>query len=359
MKHHSFTNRFGFTLVELLVVIVIIGMLIGLLLPAVNMARATARKMQCSNHMHQIGLALANYEAANEGFPIAHTNVAGSKTARSVFMELLPYLEADNIMQLWNEEAALSDASNAAFILAAPPCTTCPSTPNSNMRSVNYSSKNASFGPTRPTDYCIIHKSIRANDGKSYTPPLQGGSGPGSVDPTGVISRDNITDGVSNTIVFHEHAGLPKTYWRNQEIGSVTETAFCWAGWNSAPAGPGTFWCFVKDNSSSTGWSQPTATGSNSDYSDVSRLGSRGGQLVNVTNAVGPAPYAFHAAGANALFFDGSVRFTAERIVPGVYQYLSIGNDGKAVIGATHYNAKEWDKSLLIDNSYYPDGSTP
>ncbi|EMI15721.1 secreted protein containing DUF1559, partial [Rhodopirellula maiorica SM1] len=86
----------GFTLVELLVVIAIIGVLVGLLLPAVQAAREAARRMQCSNNMKQLGLAIQNYHSAYSQFPAGAVDFHGfSRNSRTVSAAifLMPFME--------------------------------------------------------------------------------------------------------------------------------------------------------------------------------------------------------------------------------------------------------------------------
>src|SRR5690554_7116847 len=87
-------RRAGFTLVELLVVIAIIGVLVGLLLPAVQAAREAARRMQCSNRLKQMSLALHNYHSSFNTFPSGGVLPDGQNVARyypGVTVAILPY----------------------------------------------------------------------------------------------------------------------------------------------------------------------------------------------------------------------------------------------------------------------------
>ncbi len=126
--------RPAFTLIELLVVIAIISVLIALLLPAVQAAREAARRMQCTNNLKQLGLALHNYESSVGAFPMAGTVRAlpGGGFAYggwSVHARVLPYIEQSAMYGAINFSVSYSDTSNHTIVRQFVSAFICPSEP--------------------------------------------------------------------------------------------------------------------------------------------------------------------------------------------------------------------------------------
>ncbi len=124
----------GFTLVELLVVIAIIGVLVALLLPAVQAARESARRTQCINHLKQIGLALHNYHDSHKSLPFATAYPKTSGTSSTPLevngtwaSAILPYLERQNHYNLFDFSQQLFSPANELAVTTVVPGYICPS----------------------------------------------------------------------------------------------------------------------------------------------------------------------------------------------------------------------------------------
>src|SRR6185437_7198363 len=107
----------GFTLIELLVVIAIIAVLIALLLPAVQSAREAARRMQCTNNLKQLGLALHNYEGSHGVFPPGRTSWPN---VWSSLAQLLPEMEGNNQFNALNFNFPSIDLTSSGGLTNAP-----------------------------------------------------------------------------------------------------------------------------------------------------------------------------------------------------------------------------------------------
>src|SRR5260221_223250 len=139
-------NRQGFTLIEMLVVIAIIGVLVAMLLPAIQKAREAAARAKCTSNMKQIGLALHNYHDQNKCFPssgevIASDGISTAFNTHSMFTWILPFMEHGDVYQQIDINRFYNDPVNKpAFQNVIPEfmCPTNPARPSSGRDSLGY-----------------------------------------------------------------------------------------------------------------------------------------------------------------------------------------------------------------------------
>src|SRR5260370_19159090 len=140
-------RRPAFTLIELLVVIAIIGILIGLLLHAVQKIREAAARIQCQNNLKQLGLAMHNFHGTNEHLP-GNLRLAAVSTVRVRWTTyLLPYFEQDNIYKGYNQYVNWSDPANVPYTSLKLKVMTCPSVPNPDRLDADPGTYAATFTP--------------------------------------------------------------------------------------------------------------------------------------------------------------------------------------------------------------------
>ena len=191
-------KRFGFTLIELLVVIAIIGVLIALLLPAVQKVREAANRAKCANNLKQIALAAHHYHGDFERFPPGSVP-NGSQASTLVF--LLPYLEQASTYRLFDSSRSVAtDAANAAARAQQVPIFLCPSDPSQGY-----------FMDPSPSEVISGKSNYFANMGAhAWWLDQPGATLTKPPELAGVFGADSrtrltdITDGTSNTALFAE-----------------------------------------------------------------------------------------------------------------------------------------------------------
>src|SRR5687767_3554974 len=160
MKSHLSARR-AFTLVELLVVIAIIGVLVGLLLPAVQKVREAAARTQCLNNLKQIGLAAHSYHDAKKVFPQNYRPASAASSTVRVrwFTRLLPYLEQDQLHNRYDETTNWDSATNLPVTSTYLKIASCPSAPLPNRFDVNPSGGAGYANPpiVAVTDYAGVY----------------------------------------------------------------------------------------------------------------------------------------------------------------------------------------------------------
>ncbi len=125
-----FLTRLGFTVIELLVAMVIIGILIALILPAITGSRDSARRLQCLSNMRNVGLALASFEAAQRRLPASgnwgHDASLNSFPLHTWAVTILPYVEQQNLFNQWDRDKSLEDPVNEPLTREQVPVYQCP-----------------------------------------------------------------------------------------------------------------------------------------------------------------------------------------------------------------------------------------
>jgi prepilin-type N-terminal cleavage/methylation domain-containing protein/prepilin-type processing-associated H-X9-DG protein len=337
-------RRGGFTLIELLVVIAIIGVLIALLLPAVQAAREAARRAQCTNNLKQLGLALHNYESANGAFPPAGkainlaTNppsVTFPDTGFSANARLLSYMEGGSQYNALNFSYEYNDASGGNFTGASAVINIfiCPSAVRSGggTRDSVTGDPNASafektqaagygyadYAPSVYTDINVVNgvATPGPNYGTPAVPYRNKATAAKGLLKDGKTTIAEIVDGTSNTIAIIECAGRDERfvsqYLEQYYLGVGGPAITRGAGPAGAPSARHRFWR----------WADPgNAFGTSGQPNNLGQPTNEGVPWPTSTNSAGDQagqneePFSYHSGGVNALFGDGSVRFVKSTV---------------------------------------------
>ena len=279
----------GFTLVELLVVIAIIAVLIGLLLPAVQAVRESARRVQCQNNLHQIGLALHNYHEVFERFPPQRTEDGFHGWA--IFV--LPYLERQNVRDLYDMSYKWSSPQNADAVKVVVPSFQCPTSrlaglARTHVAGSRWAATNDYAPPGWVSTNLVSAGYIRPRT--SYEGLMRGHKRTGFRD---------VLDGTSNTLLFAEDTTRPDYYVAGHRLGPRTSPS---TGGNFGVSNgvvKGAAWADARNGIPMHGFT-----------SDGAR--SPGPCPINCTN--NNEMYSFHSGGIHCVLADGAVRFLAKEI---------------------------------------------
>lgn len=326
MRPSPRSPRPGFTLIELLVVIAIIGILVGLLLPAVQKVREAANRLKCQNNLKQVGLALHNHHDARGYFPSSSRpdNSATAPVRSAWATYVLNFIEQDNLVRTYDYNTNWDSVNNLPISATRVKIFECPSSPNPERLDGNQ--QKAPLGQWIPdvaiTDYATI--SAVTSQLAATNPRVQ--ALPGLLERNRQDRIADAADGTSNTLLLVESAGRPSVWRRGQKIGDAYNTAspvrVNGGGWARAASD------FDLKGSSSDGSVFPGPCAINCTNGDD--IGNNFPDPVYGTNGTGET-YSFHTGGANVLFGDGSVHFLSATIDIATFAALATRAGGEVV----------------------------
>lgn len=286
--------RTAFTLVELLVVIAIIGILVALLLPAIQAAREAARRTQCVNNLKQYGVALHNFHDAHKVVPPARWN-GGSPSWLAL---LMPFMEGQNEFDLWNFEKPYKDPANQKAREVSLPGYFCPSRRSAPMLSAEpFPGPNDVPGSVGDYAGCVGDH----HDGE-YDPTANGviitSKGYGRPNWSSNLSFRHIIDGLSKTIFCGEKHVLEDRFGRNYGDSSIYNGGHIQPYMRITAAG------------------YPIAQGTETE-------GSQRGEWIFGSS---------HASVCQFAFCDGSVQSISKTIDEETLRRMGVRNDGEVIL---------------------------
>jgi prepilin-type N-terminal cleavage/methylation domain-containing protein/prepilin-type processing-associated H-X9-DG protein len=353
--------RAAFTLIELLVVLAIIGVLLALLLPAVQKVREAAARMKCQNNLKQLGLALHGFHDANDYLPPGMATEGSNQDCfHTGFTYLLPYIEQDNIYRLYHFDKQWYDTVNYTAVGQQSPIFFCPSNRASGVIDLTpfIEQWNAPMPPYLGACDYVLCKGANAclmTDTSGIPPQARGLFNEvqisSTVNPAGApipqqtVRFTDITDGLSSTFALGEAAG-GNLYYVVADINNLSQPAIepfidgpakmdqAWAGasvgdyahpWYAGIFGVTAqigFGADPMDEPMNRRPGMPTILGNDT-------TGSNAGGLDRVSGF-----RSMHVLGCNFLYADGSVHFIPRTIAPSVYRALSTYAGGEVVSSA-------------------------
>lgn len=337
MLQNRHSRRHGFTLVELLVVIAIIGILVALLLPAVQYARESARRTSCQNNLKQITLAVHNFESTKQLLPSSWKPalpVNGTYSGWSAQAQILPYVEQGNIYGYINFDLGYSQqlpipATNPPQKLPSTkiPVLVCPSEIRAQVR----------------TDAAGVPVHFPLNYGSNlgtwfvYEPVTQQG-GRGAFVPVRQLNAGALVDGRSNILCFAEVKAYTPGF-RNAGLanqGPPSAQGICGLGGSFAVDSGHTEWVDGRVQQSGftatfTPNTKVLCSQSGTEY-DVDWTNRQEGSSPTVITNAAVTSRSYHRTGVQASMMDGSVHFFHDNIDLFVWQALAT-RDGNEAVG--------------------------